>query len=134
MQKSKKLILTVNVRTYAAEVLKSDSAKVIMVPFEGEAEGEYFRGKTIGQSVDTQIDKGGIFSLSARYMLEGTDLSGEKCRIFIENNGTSPDNCKPAVYTDSRALSFLETAELSAAVECAENGVTVRIYMTVLPE
>lgn len=125
----KKLVLTINVRTHAAEVLKSGSAKVTMIPFEGEAAGEYFSGKTVGQSVDTQIARKDGFSLSARYMLEGTDFNGEKCRVFIENNGTSTDSCKPTVYTDSKALSFLEAAELSAVVECVEGGVIVRIYI-----
>ncbi len=128
---SKKSILTINVRTYAAEVLGSDSARVVMIPFDGEAVGEYFCGKTVGQSVDTQISKEGSFSLSARYMLEGTDFNGNKCRLFIENNGTSMDNCKPVIYTDSRALSFLENALLSSDAECVENGVIVRIYMEI---
>lgn len=125
----KKLVLTINVRTHAAEVLKSGSAKVTMIPFEGEAAREYFSGKTVGQSVDTQIARKDGFSLSARYMLEGTDFNGEKCRVFIENNGTSTDSCNPTVYTDSKALSFLEAAELSAVVECVEGGVIVRIYI-----
>lgn len=127
---SKKLILTINVRTYAAECLESDRAKVVMIPFEGEAVGEYFCGKTVGQSVDTQIAKGEIFSLSARYMLEGTDFKGNKCRLFIENNGMSMESCKPTIYTDSKELSFLEKAELSADVECVENGVVVRIFVS----
>ncbi len=128
---SKKLVLTINVRTYVAEVLESDSARVVMIPFDGEAVGEYFSGKTVGQSVDTQIANGGNYSLSARYMLEGTDFNGKKCRLFIENNGASMDNCKPIIYTDSNALSFLENTELSSVVECVENGVVVRIYMEI---
>lgn len=126
---SKKLILTVNVRTYAAEVLESHSTRVVMIPFDGEAVGEYFDGKTVCQGYDTQITTDGVFSLSARYMLEGTDYNGKKCRLFIENNGTSMDNCKPTIYTDSKALSFLEDAELSSVAECAEDGVIIRFYM-----
>ncbi|MBD5467595.1 MAG: hypothetical protein HDR21_05515 [Lachnospiraceae bacterium] len=126
---SKKLILTINVRTYAAEVLESHSTKVVMIPFDGEAISEYFAGKTVCQGFDTQITKDGIFSLSARYMLEGTDRNGKRCRLFIENNGTSMDNCKPTIYTDSSALSFLESAKLSSVAECAEDGVIIRIYM-----
>ncbi|MDE6419391.1 MAG: hypothetical protein K2K87_02555 [Lachnospiraceae bacterium] len=126
---SKKLILTVYVRTYAAEVLESHSTRVVMIPFDGEAVSEYFNGKTVCQGFDTQITKDGIFSLSARYMLEGTDRNGKKCRLFIENNGTSMDNCKPTIYTDSKALSFLESAELSSVAECAEDGVIIKIYM-----
>lgn len=70
---SKKLILTVNVRTYEAKMLERDGVRVVMIPFDGEAVGEYFRGKTVCQGYYTQISKDGIFSLSARYMLEGID-------------------------------------------------------------
>ena len=124
-----KLIVTINVTTYEAQTLESENSKVVMIPFSCKAEGEYFNGKTVANGVDTQIttDKG--FFLSARYMLEGTDRSGEKCRLFIENNGTSLDSCVPKIYTDSKDLAFLEAAKLTAAVECVENGVIVRIYM-----
>ena len=82
----------------------------------------------MADGVDTQITADGKFSLSARYMLEGIDRSGMECRMFIENNGTSIDNCKPKIYTDSKELSFLENADLTAYVECVEEGVVVRIY------
>ena len=61
-------------------------------------------------------------------MLEGTDCSGKKCRLFIENNGTSLDDCRPKIYTDSEALAFLGNAELTASVKCIENGVIVSIF------
>lgn len=126
---SKKLILTVNVRTYAAEILESRSTRVVMIPFDCEAVDEYFNGKTVCQGFDTQIIKNVIFLLSTRYMLEGTDRNGKKFRLVIENNGTSMDNCKPTIYTDSKALSFLESAELSSVAECAEDGVIIKVYM-----
>lgn len=125
---SKKLVLTINIRTYAADVLETDSTKIIMIPFDGEAGGEYFHGKTVGKSVDTQIVRGENFSLSARYMLEGTDFNGEKCKVFIENNGVSMDKCVPTIYTDSKVLSFLENTKLSSVVKGVENGVIVKIY------
>lgn len=123
------LILTINVTTYAGHMLEGENSRVVMIPFIGVAEGDYFTGKTIADGVDTQVTAGGSFTLSARYMLEGKDRSGEKCRLFIENNGTSLDNCVPKIYTDSKELSFLESARLTAAAECVENGVVVRIYM-----
>ena len=100
-----------------------------MIPFSAEATGKYFSGKTVANGIDTQTTTNDEYSLSARYMLEGADLSGKKCRIFIENNGTSLDNCKPKIYTDSEELAFLENAELAAKVECTENGCVVRIFM-----
>lgn len=124
----KKLILTINVKINGAHELSGKKNKVVMIPFSGEATGEYFTGKTIGEGVDTQIITENSFSLSARYMLEGTDRSGKACRIFIENNGTSMENCKPRIITDSQELSFLETAKLSATVEGIEGGVRVSIF------
>lgn len=123
------VIMTINVRTFEAQCLESRNSKVVMIPFCAEATGEYFCGKTIENGVDTQITTKNGFSLSARYMLEGTDSSGKKCRVFIENNGSSLDTCSPAIYTDSDDLAFLEEAELSANIRCVENGVIVQILM-----
>ncbi len=124
-----KLITTIYVTTFSAQMLESKYSKVVMIPFKAKAEGDYFCGETVANGVDTQIATKDGFSLSARYMLEGTDLSGNKCRLFIENNGTSLDNCKPKIYTDSEALAFLENAELTATVDCIENGCIVSIFM-----
>lgn len=125
---SKRLILTVNVTTYPAQGVEGGLAGVVMIPFSAEAVGGYFTGRTIFNGTDTQISKDGKFSLSARYLLEGTDCAGARCRLFIENVGTSLDNCTPTVVTDSRELAFLETAKLSSTVECVEDGVIVRIF------
>ncbi len=122
------LIVTINVTTYEPQVLEDVNSRVVMIPFSAEAEGEYFNGKTVANGVDTQITTTDGFSLSARYMLEGVDRTERKCRLFIENNGTSLDNCVPKIHTDSEELAFLERAELNADVECVENGVIVRIY------
>lgn len=124
----KKSIMTIRVATYESCMLQSSDSSVVMIPFSAEAEGKYFSGKTLMNGVDTQITAEGRFSLSARYMLEGTDCSGKKCRLFIENNGTSLDNCRPKIFTDSSELAFLEKADLSAAAECVENGVIIHIY------
>ncbi|MDE7360414.1 MAG: hypothetical protein K2N38_00595 [Oscillospiraceae bacterium] len=125
---SKRLILTVNVTTYPAQGVDGIHTKAVMIPFSAEAVGDYFTGRTIFNGTDTQISKDSKFSLSARYLLEGTDCAGARCRLFIENVGTSLDSCAPTVITDSRELAFLETAKLSSTVECVENGVIVRIF------
>lgn len=125
---SKRLILTVNVTTYPAQGVEGNHTKAVMIPFSAEAVGDYFTGRTIFNGTDTQISNDGKFSLSARYLLEGTDCAGARCRLFIENVGTSLDRCTPTVITDSRELAFLETARLSSTVERTENGVIVRIF------
>lgn len=123
------LIVTINVTTYEAQMLEGRNSRVVMIPFSCKAEGNYFNGKSVADGIDTQITTADHFSLSARYMLEGTDRSGKPCRLFVENNGTSLDNCVPKIYTDSKELSFLENAKLASDVECVKNGVIVRIYM-----
>ena len=123
------LIMTINVTTYEAQALEGQASRVVMIPFSAEATGKYFSGRTVANGVDTQVTNNAGFSFSARYMLEGVDLSGSKCRVFIENNGTSLENCRPKIYTDSSELAFLEAAELRAKAECIENGVVVSIYM-----
>ena len=130
-KKVNKLIMTINVTTYEPISLEGKGSRVVMIPFSAKATGEYFTGETLSVGVDTQITENNAFSLSARYMLEGTDRCGNKCRVFIENNGTSLDNCKPKIYTDSEELSFLENSELVANVECVENGVVVKIFVKV---
>ena len=104
---------------------------IAMIPFTGEASGPYFQGRVIGTGTDTQrIHKDNTILLSARYMLEGRDHTGRDCRIFIENNGTSPDRCIPTVVTDSDALAHWEDAKLSSRVENWGDGVKVHIFAT----
>ena len=105
------------------------SAEKVMIPFEGTAEGKLFSGKIIGPGVDTQnISKDGKAVLSARYMLEGTDKSGQACRIFIENQGSFDTGFQPMIVTDSALLAPWETMPLSATVESAPGGVLVRVF------
>ncbi len=122
-------IITINVTTHQAQSVQGTDSGVVMIPFSAEAVGDYFCGKTITDGIDTQYTAKGSLTLSARYMLEGTDSNGKKCRLFIENNGISLDSCKPKIITDSEALSFLENAELYANGEPTDNGVIIRIHM-----
>ncbi len=123
----KEPILTIDVTTYDAYTTEGSSATVVMIPFSATASG-CFTGSTVADGVDTQYITPDSFSLSARYMLQGMDVSGSPCRLFIENNGSSMDDCHPRVITDSETLKYLETMPLSARVEGREGGVIVRIY------
>lgn len=123
-------IMTINVTTYEAQTVEGGNAKIVMIPFSAETDGALFRGRTTENGTDTQrILPDGTLTLSARYMLSGKDASGNDCRIFIENSGTSLDSCKPVLCTDSPELTFLETADLSSVVEPCPGGVTVTIFM-----
>lgn len=124
------LIMTVHVilskNVYS---VKGKEMDICMLPFTGSVEGKYFNGKIIGEGVDTQkIEHNGTAMLSARYMMEGTDFNGNKCRVFVENNGESLEKCTPMIVTDSADLQFLSNTNLSAVVVTNEQGVDVKIY------
>lgn len=122
-------ILEIAVEITDSAFVKGQQKSINMLSFTGEATGDHFRGRIIGTGVDTQkISPDGTALLSARYMLQGKDHTGEDCRIFIENNGTDLSCCKPSIVTDSKALVDWETADLKAEVVPTEKGVTVSIF------
>lgn len=123
-----KVLFQIDVQITGADEVKGNTRNVSMLYFSGEVVGEYFNGSVIGRGVDTQkTPHGGEMAMSARYMLDGTDIAGEKCRIFIENNGTFSKGFTPVITTDSKALAFLESTELSAKVDGNEHGVMITI-------
>ena len=124
----KELLLEIHVTCREAVSVEGGSRKIVMVPFDGQAEGPLFTGRIVGTGVDTQTIENGGITLSARYMMEGKDAEGNPCRIFVENQGNGKSGFHPMIVTDSALLREWETAELSATVEGAPGGVTVRIY------
>ena len=122
------LLLEIHVTCREAVSIEGGSRKIVMVPFDGQAEGPLFTGRIVGTGVDTQTIENGGITLSARYMMEGKDAEGNPCRIFVENQGNGKSGFHPMIVTDSVLLREWETAELSATVEGAPGGVTVRIY------
>ena len=68
-------------------------------------------------------------ALSARYMLEGKDSSGNACRVFIENEGSRETGFRPEIVTDSPVLAEFEKVPKTAEIEGIEGGVMVRIYL-----
>ena len=65
---------------------------------------------------------------------DGSGISeGNACRIFIENNGAVQKDgqitTKPLIYTDSKALAWLEQADLTGHVQPAEHGVRIGFEM-----
>lgn len=122
------LLLTIDVKCLDAVSVEGHSQTVVMVPFTGKAKGDFFNGEIIGSSVDTQRYKNdGTNSLSARYMIEGVDFEGKKCKVFVENN-VSGDSWKPSIVTNSQVLKDWETSALRSTVEGYEGGVTVKIF------
>lgn len=126
-------ILRVLVKLEETMVVEGCAQDAIMIAFSGEAGGPYFHGRVLPHGVDTQKrPKGEKARLSARYMLEGEDDRGEKCRMFIENNGMEDADgvlrTRPMILTDSASLAWMEQAALTGTVEGADDGVVIRIY------
>ena len=115
----------------------NDGDSVIMLSFAGHVTGDSFNGEILDGGVDTQIIGrfGDRHTLSARYMLEGTDYTGEPCKIFIENNGNINNKLKNAIFrsypkitTNSKALAFLNDDILVAEGVSTESGLDIKIY------
>lgn len=124
----KERLLVIHVICHEAISVQGSTRTIVMIPFEGTAEGPLFSGRVTGPGVDTQTVTEGTAWLSARYMLEGKDAAGNACRIFIENQGSSREGFCPAVVTDSPLLRDWETTKLSATVEPGAESVTVTIF------
>ncbi len=135
-------LFTVNVKIESVVDLKNHAGdSVVMILFAGNAAGKYFEGQVLPGGVDTQIieSSGDSHALSARYMLEGKAYTGERCKLFIENNGNmnnSPQGMlfrtQPRIITNSKALDFLNHALLEGEGYPAEGGVKVVIYRSAL--
>lgn len=111
------------------EVVSGDRT-IRMLPFEGTCDGPFFKGNILPGGVDTQ--KGyadGTGTLSARYMIEGTDCEGNACKLFIENNAKFNNYTVPTIITDSPALKWLETADLQGRLEFPDGKLNIVIEM-----
>ena len=107
---------------------RADTA--VMLPFTGECDSPIFKGKILPGGVDTQrVDKDGKCKLSARYTLEGVDSTGKPCKLFIQNEGVSLPggemHTHPIFRTDSEALRWLETADLTGRIEHCDDHIEI---------
>lgn len=122
------ILLTIDVKCLDGVSVEGHSQTVVLVPFTGKAKGDFFNGEIISSAVDTQrYKKDGTNSLSARYMIEGFDFKGKKCKIFVENN-VSGESWKPSIVTDSEVLKDWESSNLRSTVEGVDGGVIVKIF------
>ncbi|MCD7737664.1 MAG: alpha/beta fold hydrolase [Lachnospiraceae bacterium] len=96
--------------------------------FTGYCNTEYFRGVILPGGCDCQehVD-GQCVSLRAEYTLYGLDRDGKACHLHVINSQAGEDFC-PVISTDSEALSWLNTADLTAVLEDGAGGVVVRVY------
>jgi hypothetical protein len=134
-------VLTIHVKIDSTMDLETDDGdSVVMILFSGCATGKYFKGKVLPGGIDTQIicRFGDRQTLSARYMLEGKDYTGETCKIFIENNGNMNKKLKdvmfrtnPQIITNSKALDFLNHDLLVGEGYSESDGVEIKIYRAI---
>ena len=99
------------------------------IKFTGRARSNFFEGRICPGARDIQ-DRVGLKTdrLCAEYTLVGTDYTGAKCRIGIQNLNTG-SGWKPTLKTDSEALSFLNETECFAHVQQRGlRGPLVRIF------
>lgn len=123
----KKEIMTVNVDIKMFTSIEYDNKKIQVIHFSGKARGDFFTGRVLEPGVDTQLVESNEMTLSARYILEGYDYTGNACKIFIENEGTM-SALVPKIFTDSPSLAFLNQAQLISHVTETVNGVVVKIW------
>lgn len=131
-------LFTVHVKIERSIELKNtDGESVVMIMFGGHVTGTCFEGIVREGGVDTQVigKDGGRHSLSARYMLQGQDYTGQPCEIYIENNGYIGETkgnrlfrTSPRIITNSKALSYLNTEALIGEGCPAAEGVSIRIF------
>lgn len=110
--------------------VEGNTRNVFMLPFHGDAHGKYFNGTVLPGGVDTQrqTKDGTKTLLSARYMMEGKDVDGVDCRVFIENNSNDDGSLTPTLVTNSKALAKWESVVLSAGFQPQDGGVKITVY------
>lgn len=126
------ILLEIEIKIDNITEIHGGSKSVSIVYFSGKASSRFFTGKVMSGAADTQIHyKDRPTELSARYILEGVDYENNYCKIFIENNGAERGGSiitKPFIITDSAALKWLETTDLSGEVIPKNGNVIIRIY------
>ena len=116
---------------------ETETGEVSMIPFYGTVKGKLFNGIVEPWGVDTQVkNQIGIRHMSARYMLTGIDSAGEKCHIYVENNGWLTDvrpsrtfRTVPTFMTDSKTLApYLHRNQFEGQGSVEEDGLWIRFY------
>ena len=116
---------------------ETETGEVSIIPFYGTVKGKLFNGIVEPWGVDTQVkNQIGIRHMSARYMLTGIDSAGEKCHIYVENNGWLTDDrpsrtfrTVPTFMTDSKTLApYLHRNQFEGQGSVEEDGLWIRFY------
>lgn len=98
------------------------------VYFTGYCRCPAFTGAICAGAVDRQsYHEGRQIRLCADYTLDGVDSDGCRCHVHIVNTGLDGD-WTPMIETDSKALAWLNTAQLTAVLELHAGGLNVCIF------
>jgi len=98
------------------------------VYFTGYCDTKYFRGAITPEGCDAQeyCAETGV-KMRAEYTLTGLDVCGESCSVHVVNQRAGTE-WKPVVQTDSRALAWMNHADLTAVLEGGDKELKVRIF------
>ena len=121
-------ILSIRIIITHSEKLCDNGAEQCKLYFTGYCESPYFQGTVLPGGCDVRReDPGKGKAVRAEYTLEGLDCEGQRCRLHIVNQWGQED-WEPVIRTDSRALAWLNEADLTAVLENGAGGPTVRIF------
>ncbi|MBQ4156992.1 MAG: DUF3237 family protein [Clostridia bacterium] len=128
-----KRIFTVHVHIRDTHTLKSELGQINMIVFDGYADAPFFKGEILSGACDTQkYLSGQPGTLSARYMLKGTDDEGKETTLFIENNARLNSDGRwqtvPWIMTDNPRLQWLSQLQMKGEIEGTDGGVLIHFY------
>ena len=104
------------------------TATRLNIYFTGYCESAGFKGTIIPEGIDRQTYVNDVrTAMKAEYTLEGLDENRKLCRLHVINEWGGTD-FKPVIQTDSKKLGWLNKADLTAVLEGAADGPTVRIF------
>ncbi len=127
-----KEILTLLILIGSTYQVQNDSTTVRMINFTGSAKSEYFEGEVLPGGVDTQTQYAdGFTHLSARYMLEGKDSTGQACRIYVNNEitrETPMGYTTPKIVSDSPLIESVTEGELLGKIGFKDGKLLIQIF------
>lgn len=126
--KERKETLTVRVIITHVDSSEQGDKRKSDIYFTGYCETPYFKGTVLPEGCDArEWYREKEIKVRAEYTLVGIDSDGKSCSVHIVNQMCEGE-WKPSVQTDSKALRCINTADLTAVLEYAEGGPTVRIF------
>ena len=129
----KREVLTVRVLITHIDEEKTAESAMKKIYFTGFCESESFTGTIMSEGCDVnETEPGKSVKIRAEYTITGLDRDGNRAELHVVNSNRG-DEFKPVITTENESLRWLEEAELTAVLEHAKGGPTVRIYSDMWP-